>query len=63
MTGAMLFSVLPNVVSAHGTPLSVDEGEKKEISNEIEQLLESRAAIMVSDGQVLHESQFTSKSC
>ena len=31
MTGAMLFSVLPNVVSAHGTPLSVDEGEKKEI--------------------------------
>lgn len=62
MTGAMLFSVLPNVASAHSNPLSVDEGEKKEISNEIEQLLESRAAIMVSDGQVLHESQFTSKA-
>lgn len=58
MTGAMLFSVLPNVASAHSNPLSVDEGEKKEISNEIEQLLESRAAIMVSDGQVLHESQY-----
>ena len=27
MTGAMLFSVLPNVASAHSNPLFVDEGD------------------------------------
>ena len=33
MTGAMLFSVLPNVASAHSNPLSVDEGEILDITD------------------------------
>ena len=62
LIGAMLFLVFPNMVSAHSNSQFLNEGEKQEISNEIEKLLESRTAIMVSDKQVFCENQFTTKS-
>lgn len=59
---AMLFSVLPNVVTANSRTSEVSETDKKEISNEIEKLLDSRATVLVSGKRVLNENQFKSRS-
>lgn len=62
MTGIILLSVYPNVISVYTNTLEINAGEKKKISNKIEQLLESRANIMISDFEISHGSQFTSRS-
>ena len=62
MTGIILLSVYPNVISVYNNTLEINAGEKEKISNKIEQLLESRANIMISDCEISHGSQFTSRS-
>ena len=62
ITGAILFSVCPNVVLAYNNDLEINDREKEKISNKIEQLLESRANIMISNGDISHVSQFASRN-
>ena len=62
LIGLALFSIFPNIVSAHANIQPLNEIDKQEVSDEIEKLLESRSAIMISDKQVFSENQFASRS-
>lgn len=60
--GVILLTVYPHVISVYNNTLKINDEEKEKISNKIEQLLESRANMMISDDDISHGSQFVSRS-
>lgn len=61
IVGIIMFSGILYTAFLYINTSSVDGRERKVISNQIKELLESRANIMVSDRTILHENYFKSK--